>query len=244
MSRLAVVTGASGGIGAECARRLAADGWDLVLHGSAPGERLDRAVQAVRDRGRQAIPWTCDLATDDPAASLAAALPDDAQPVGLVHAAGIAPNGLAVRVDDDTIDRALAVNLSAGIKLAGMLARPMMQARYGRVVMIGSTAALAGNPGQSIYGASKQGLIGFVRSFARELASRNITANVVAPGWIETAMTSDILTKKQDLIQAEIPIGRVGTAAEVAGPVSFLMSDDAAYITGQTLCVNGGLWMV
>lgn len=243
--RRALVTGASGGIGAACAERLAADGWDLVLHASSDPARLDDLAAHCRAAGAEVTLWTRDLASagdaDDELKEIMAA---GGPLTGLVHAAGVSGDGLAARAKPETIAEVLEINLAAAMHLVRGISRGLLRSRWGRIVLVGSTAGLAGNAGQAVYAASKQGLIGYARALARELGGRGVTANVVAPGWIETAMTSDILNRKRDEIVASVPLGRVGQPREVAATVGFLMSDEAGYITGQTVCVNGGLWMV
>lgn len=163
---------------------------------------------------------------------------------GFVHAAGITGDGLAARLKTATAEAVMRVNVLAAMEIFRGLSRGMLPARFGRIVLVGSTVGLAGNAGQALYGASKGALVGWARSLARELAPRGITVNVVAPGWIETAMTGDILETNRAELESTIPLGRIGRPAEVAGAVAFLMGDDGAYVTGQTLAVNGGLWML
>lgn len=241
--RRALVTGASGGIGAAVAERLAADGWDLVLHASRDAARLEPLAERCRARGADVAVWIRDLAEPEADRGLAELLA--AGPVtGFVHAAGITGDGLAARLKTATAEAVMRVNVLAAMEIFRGLSRGMLPARFGRIVLVGSTVGLAGNAGQALYGASKGALVGWARSLARELAPRGITVNVVAPGWIETAMTGDILETNRAELESTIPLGRIGRPAEVAGAVAFLMGDDGAYVTGQTLAVNGGLWML
>lgn len=242
--RRALVTGASGAIGAACAQRLAAAGWDLVLHASHDEARLDALRAQVEAAGRRADVWIADLAQPWDETAVAEALAGSTPLVGLVHAAGITADGMALRLSSDTAERAWRLHVLAAMLLVKAMGRDLLRARWGRVVLVGSTAALAGNAGQTVYTACKQALVGYARSLARELAPRGVTANVVAPGWIETAMSAAILEARREQITATIPVGRVGTPDEVAAAVVFLMGAEAGYITGQTLAVNGGLWMV
>lgn len=239
-----LITGASGGIGAACARELASRGHDLILHASTDPDRLADLADACRAAGARVDVWVCDLAAENPVEGLREVVAAGEPVTGFVHAAGVTGNGLAVRQSAAVAEQVLRVNLLSAMLIFPELARGMLPARRGRVVLVGSTVGLAGNAGQAAYGASKGGLVGWARSLAREVAPRGITVNVVAPGWIETAMTSDILESKRAELEAAIPLGRIGRPDEVAAAVAFLMDEQAGYITGQTLCINGGLWMI
>lgn len=242
--KTALVTGASGGIGKAIALRLAQVGWHLVLHASRDAARLATLKDACEKYGVGVRLWVDDLAQAGAGERFLAALGKDVGIVGYVHVAGVTGEGLAARMKSQALEAAMRVNLMSGMELITALSRGMLAARWGRVVFVGSTVALSGNAGQSTYGASKLGQVGYVRSLARELGSRNVTANVIAPGWIETDMTLDILNRKRQELEASVPLGRIGRPDDVAAAVGFLLSDDAGYITGQTICVNGGLWMV
>ena len=239
----ALVTGAGGGIGTAVAERLARDGWDLILHASRDEARLVDPAARCRAAGADVACWLRDLGEPDADHGLADVIGD--RPVtGFVHAAGITGDGLAARLKSATAEAVLRINVLSAMEIFRGLARGMLPARNGRIVLIGSTVGLAGNAGQAVYGASKGALVGWARSLARELAPRGITVNVVAPGWIETPMTNDILETKRAELAAAIPLGRIGRPEDVAGAVAFLMGKDGAYVTGQTIAVNGGLWML
>lgn len=238
-----LITGASGGIGAAVAERLAREGWDLLLHASRDEGRLAGTAARCRAAGVDVAPWVRDLREPEADTGLLDAIGE--RPVtGFVHAAGITGDGLAARLKSATAESVMRVNVLSAMEIFRGLARGMLPARSGRIVLIGSTVGLAGNAGQTTYAASKGALIGWARSLARELAPRGITVNVVAPGWIETPMTGDILEAKRAELAAAIPLGRIGRPEDVAGAVAFLMGGDGAYVTGQTLAVNGGLWML
>jgi 3-oxoacyl-[acyl-carrier protein] reductase len=162
----------------------------------------------------------------------------------LVNNAGLTRDGLFLRMKDDDWDKVLAVNLTAGFMLSRSALRGMMKRRHGRIIGITSVVGVTGNPGQANYAASKAGMIGMSKSLAAEVASRNITVNCIAPGFIDTAMTSDLNDKQKEGILGSVPMGRLGSAVEIATSVVFLASAEAAYITGQTLHINGGMAMI
>ncbi len=240
-AKCALVTGASGGIGGAIARALHAQGAVVVLSGRRT-EALDALAADLSERAHT-IP--CDLAVADGAEALA----KEAESVMggihiLVNNAGLTRDNLAVRLKDEDWQRVIEVNLGAAFRLSRSCLRPMMKQRWGRIVNIASVAGITGNPGQANYAASKAGLIGMSKSLAQEVASRGITVNCVAPGFIATAMTESLSdARKQDLL-ARIPGGRLGTVEDVAAAVVFVASQEAAYVTGQTLHVNGGLVMI
>lgn len=241
-SRTALVTGASGAIGAACARRLARQGWDLLLHyRRAPDDTLTQDCVAS---GATVRWWQADLAQGDWTESLRNVLQEGNGVSGVVHAAGNTGEGLIARIGDDRIDETLAIHVRAAAIIVRECSRYLLRTRFGRIVLIGSTVGLSGNAGQSIYAAAKMGQVGLVRAWTRELARRGITSNVVAPGWIETDMTVDILNRNRDALEQEIPAARIGQPDDVAAAVAFLMTEEAGYISGQTVPVNGGLWMV
>jgi 3-oxoacyl-[acyl-carrier protein] reductase len=240
--KIAIVTGASRGIGRGIAEMLAARG-ALVL-AAARGDHADAAVEAIARAGGRAE--AVDLDVTDPAsveALVSGALTRHGRVDILVNNAGITRDQLMLRLKRDDWDQVLATNLTAAFTCAQAVLKPMIKQRAGRIVSISSVVAQMGNAGQANYAASKAGLIGFSKALAREVASRNITVNVVAPGLVETDMTRSLAEKAQGEWSAQIPLGRLGTPADVAAAVCFLASDEASYITGQVLAVNGGMYM-
>jgi 3-oxoacyl-[acyl-carrier protein] reductase len=240
--RVAIVTGASRGIGRAIATRLAAEGATVVA--AARGDNAKDTVAAITAAGGKAEIATADM-TDT--ASLEALVTGVMQRHGridvLVSNAGIARDQLMLRMKRPDWDEVIATNLTAAFTLCQAVLKPMIKQRSGRIVAISSVVGQTGNAGQANYAASKAGLIGFCKSLAREVASRNITVNVVAPGLIETDMTKTISADAEKDWSSQIPLGRTGSAEEVASAVCFLASDEASYITGQVLGVNGGMYM-
>jgi 3-oxoacyl-[acyl-carrier protein] reductase len=239
--KAALVTGASGGIGAEVARVLHGAGATVGLSGTrvAPLEAL------AAELGDRAHVLPCDLS--DPVA--VEALPKAAaEAMGaldiLVNNAGITRDGLMLRMSDADWDAVVAVNMTATFRLSRGALRTMMKARWGRIINISSVVAVGGNPGQANYAAAKAGVIGMSKSLAAEVASRNITVNCVAPGFIATAMTDKLTEDQKKGLLAGVPAGRMGEAGEVAAAVLYLASNEAAYVTGATLHVNGGMAML
>lgn len=237
----ALVTGASGGIGAEIARQLHAAGASVGLSGT----RVDPLEALAAELGDRAHVLPCNLS--DMAA--VDALPKQAaEAMGsvdvLVNNAGITRDNLFMRMSDDEWQSVLNVNLTATFKLCKGVMRGMMKARWGRIVNISSIVGATGNPGQANYAASKAGMIGMSKSLANEVASRGITVNAVAPGFIETAMTDKLTDDQKSGIMGQIPAGRMGTPAEISSAVLYLASPEAAYVTGTTLHVNGGMAML
>ena len=236
--RNALVTGASGGIGAAIAAGLHAQGAVVTLSGTRR-EALDKVAEALGSRVHVA---TANLADR---ASVEALLPAAEAAMGqvdiLVNNAGITRDNLAMRMKDEEWDQVLAVNLSAGFVLARAALRGMMRRRFGRIVGITSVVGVTGNAGQANYAAAKAGMIGMSKAMAAEVASRGVTVNCVAPGFIETAMTDALNDKQKEAILGSVPAGRLGSAAEIAAAVVYLASSEAAYVTGQTLHVNGGM---
>jgi len=240
--KVALVTGASGGIGAEIATALHARGTVVVLHGT----RAERLNALAAELGERAFVVTANLADREQVAGLVDAAGDVAgAPVGiLINNAGITRDGLLMRMKDEDWDDVIEVNMTASMILCRAAMRSMMKARTGRIISISSVVGVTGNPGQTNYAASKAGMIGFSKSLAAEVASRGITVNVVAPGFIETPMT-DVLDEAQKAnLLTRVPAGRLGTPAEIAASVVFLASDEAAYVTGMTMHVNGGMAML
>jgi 3-oxoacyl-[acyl-carrier protein] reductase len=240
-NKTALVTGASGGIGAAIARALHQQGATVTLSGTRR-EALDALAAELGSRVHVA---TADLSnrisveTLVPAAEAAMGSLDI-----LVNNAGLTRDGLFLRMNDDDWDKVMAVNLTAGFVLCRAALRGMMKRRHGRIIGITSVVGVTGNPGQANYAASKAGMIGMSKSLAAEVASRNITVNCIAPGFIETAMTSELNDKQKEGILGSVPMGRLGSADEIAACTVFLASGEAAYVTGQTLHVNGGMAMI
>ena len=240
--RVALVTGASRGIGRAIAERLASQGALVVA--AARGDHARACADALTSAGRAADAMTLDV-TD--AAAVQAAPGDIVKRHGrldiVVSNAGITRDQLLLRMKRDDWDAVVATNLTATFLLAQAAMRPMLKQKRGRIIAISSVVGQTGNAGQANYAASKAGLIGFAKALAREVGSRSITVNVVAPGMIETDMTRAVADKAQIDWSAQIPLGRLGTVDEVAAAVSFLASDEASYITGHVLAVNGGMYM-
>ena len=239
--RSALVTGASGGIGQAIARALAAQGARVGLSGT----RVAALEALAQDIGGEAAVFPADLSAGDAPERLIAAASAGFGGVDiLIHNAGVTRDGLALRMSDEDWAKVLDVNLSAGFRLMRAALRGMMKKRFGRLIAVTSVVAATGNPGQANYVASKAGLTGMVKALAQEVASRGITANCVAPGFIETDMTAALPEARRQAILATVPAGRLGQPADIAPAVVFLASDQAAYVTGQTIHVNGGMAML
>ena len=240
--KTALVTGASGGIGGAIARTLHGQGAKVVLSGT----RAD-ALEAVRaELGEGAFIAPANLSD----IASVEALPKAAEEaVGgsidiLVNNAGITKDNLFMRMKDEEWDQVIAVNLTAAFRLSRAVLRGMMKKRWGRIVQITSVVAATGNPGQGNYAAAKAGLIGMSKSLAIEVASRNITVNAVAPGFIQTAMTDVLNDQQKAMIAGRVPAGRIGMPQEIAAAVAYLASEEAAYVTGETIHINGGMAMI
>ena len=239
--RKALVTGASGGIGEEIARILHAQGAVVGLHGT----RVEKLEALANDLGERVHIFPANLSDRADVKALGEKAEAELGGVDiLVNNAGITKDGLFVRMSDDDWDAVLEVNLTAVFRLTRELTHPMMRRRYGRIVNITSVVGVTGNPGQANYCAAKAGMIGFTKSLAQEIATRNVTVNCVAPGFIESAMTGKLNDKQKEAIMGAIPMKRMGTGAEVASAVAYLASSEASYMTGQTLHVNGGMAMI
>jgi 3-oxoacyl-[acyl-carrier protein] reductase len=241
--RVALVTGASRGIGQAIAEALARQG--AIVIGTATTEQgaggITERLRAAGAQGRGAVlDVTGDAAVDALLEDLTAR---EGAPTILVNNAGITRDNLLMRMKADEWDDVIATNLSAVYRLSKACLRGMTKARHGRIINIGSVVALSGNPGQVNYAAAKAGMIGFSKSLAREVASRNVTVNVIAPGFIETDMTRALDAQQVERLRSQIPLSRLGTPSDIAAAVVFLASDAGGYITGQTLNVNGGLYM-
>ncbi len=241
--KVAIVTGASRGIGRVTALALAKQGADLVVAARSLGP-LQELVAEIEALGQKAIAVTADAASTEDAAKLVAAAADKFGRVDiLVNNAGITRDGLLLRMKDDDWDAVLDTNLKGAFLLCRAVAKFMSKQRSGRIINISSVVGEMGNPGQANYCASKAGLIGLTKSVARELARRNVTVNAITPGFIETDMTEELQEKARQELTAQIPLGRLGQSEDIAQAVIYLASDKAGYITGQTLGVNGGMYM-
>ena len=241
-ARVALVTGGSRGIGRAVAEHLAADGHRVVVNFVRSKDEAQAVVGAISEAGGEAIAVGADVSTEDGVAALFASVEESLGPVEvLVNNAGVVRDNLLLRMSADDWDDVLAVNLRSVYLCTKTALRPMLKARWGRVVSITSVSGLSGNPGQANYAAAKAGIVGFTKSVAKEVGSRGITVNAVAPGFIETDMTSGIEAAGRELAQAQISVGRFGTPQEVSAAVGYLASEQAAYITGQVLVVDGGL---
>jgi len=239
--RRALVTGATGGLGGAIARTLHAQGASVAISGT----RAEALEALAAELGERVVIAPCNLSDKD---SVEALVPTAEEKLGgldiLVNNAGITRDNLFLRLKDEDWDSVLAVNLTAAFRLSRAAVKSMMRRRYGRIVAIGSVVGTTGNPGQGNYAAAKAGLIGMSKALAAEVASRNITVNVVAPGFIESPMTQALNDKQREGILSDVPMGRLGGGADVAAAVAFLASTEAGYVTGQTLHVNGGMAMI
>ena len=245
----ALVTGASGGIGSSIAQALARQDARLALSGSngaklrAFREQLNSEIPHASHDGHVEI--TCNLSDSQQVEELVPAAVDTLGGIDiLVNNAGITRDNLAMRMKDEEWDEVIRINLEAAFRLMRASVRPMMKARFGRIVNITSVVGVTGNPGQMNYTAAKAGLVGMSKSLAQEVASRNITVNCVAPGFIRSAMTEALDDKQKDTINARIPMGRMGEGDDIGAAVAYLASKEAGYVTGQTLHVNGGMAMI
>jgi 3-oxoacyl-[acyl-carrier protein] reductase len=239
--KTALVTGATGGIGHAIARALHQQGATVAISGTRR-DVLDQVAGDLKDRVH-VLP--CNLADKDEVEAL---VPKSEEAMGqldiLVANAGITKDNLLVQLRDEDWDLVVAVNLTATFRLARAALRGMMRRRFGRIIGISSVVGVTGNPGQGNYTATKAGMIGMIKSIAGEYAKRGVTANAIAPGFIATAMTDKLNDKQREAILARVPAGRLGVGADVAATAVFLASDEAAYVTGQTIHVNGGMAMI
>ena len=238
----ALITGASGGIGAAIARALHQKGATVVLHGT----RAERLAALADELGTNAYVVTANLSSREEAAGLAEQAVEAAgTPISiLVNNAGITRDNLMMRMKDEEWDDVLDVNMTASMMITRACLRAMMKARFGRIISISSIVGVTGNPGQANYAASKAGMIGFSKALAAEVASRGITVNVIAPGFIATPMTDVLDDGQKEGLLGRVPMGRLGEADEIAASTVFLASKEAGYITGCTLHVNGGMAML
>jgi 3-oxoacyl-[acyl-carrier protein] reductase len=240
--RTALVTGGSGAIGRACALALAGEGARIVVAYGSDEQRASETADQVKAAGAEAVLARADLAQPGAAKEPVAAAGDGGVDI-LVNNAGMTRDGLLLRMRDEDFQDVLAVNLVAAFRCTREALRGMLRRRWGRIVSISSVVGLVGNPGQANYAASKAGLIGLTMSVAREVAQRGITANVVAPGYIPSKLTDAMSEEAKQATLSGIPAGRLGTAEEVAAAVRFLAGEEAGYITGQVLAVDGGLAM-
>jgi 3-oxoacyl-[acyl-carrier protein] reductase len=239
--RAALITGASGGIGAAIARTLHAQGATVVLSGTRQSA-LDELAAAL---GERAFVCPADLSIPESADALVTAAEAAAGPLGiLVNNAGMTRDMLALRMRDEDWQAVLDVDLSAPFRLARAALRGMLRRRAGRIIGISSIVGATGNAGQANYAAAKAGLIGMTKALAQEVASRGVTVNIVAPGFIETPMTDSLAETQRTKLMAAIPLGRLGQPADVAAAVAYLAADEAGWVTGATLHVNGGMAML
>jgi 3-oxoacyl-[acyl-carrier protein] reductase len=237
----ALVTGASGGIGSEIAKALAAQGARLAVSGS----NADKLEAFRTSLGGDHVALPCNLSDG---AAVDALVPQAVEALGkidiLVNNAGVTRDNLAMRMKDEEWDSVIRVNLEAAFRLMRAAAKPMMKARFGRMISVTSIVGVTGNPGQANYAASKAGLIGMSKSMAQELASRGITVNCVAPGFITSPMTDALPEAQKTALTTKIPAGRLGEGADIGAAVVYLASREAGYVTGQTVHVNGGMAMI
>ena len=241
----ALVTGASGGIGSSIAYSLAHQGARLALSGSNGGKLRLFREQLMEEVGGDHVEITCDLTDKVQVDELVPAAIDTLGSLDiLVNNAGITRDNLAMRMKDEEWDQVIQVNLESAFRLMRAAARPMMKAKFGRMISITSVVGATGNPGQMNYVAAKAGLTGMSKSLAQELASRGITVNCVAPGFIRTAMTEQLTDDQKAAINARIPMARMGEGDDIGAAVAYLASREAGYVTGQTLHVNGGMAMI
>lgn len=235
-SKVALVTGASRGIGMAIAQQLVADGYTVV--GTATS---DVGVAVINEFATGMILDVTDQTSID---NLLTQMADTVgMPEILVNNAGVTADNLFMRMKDEEWERVISANLTSVFKLMRACIRPMLKAKWGRIVNISSVVAFTGNPGQANYAAAKSGMVGLSKSIAQEVASRGITINIVAPGFIETDMTKSLAVEQQEKLLQHIPLGRMGQAKDIAAAVGFLVSDSANYITGETIHVNGGMLM-
>lgn len=241
--RTALVTGASQGIGEAIARRLSAQGARLVLVARTK-EKLEVLAQELRSEGGEAMAHPLDLARPEKVGDRLGELAEEFAEIDiLVNNAGITADNLFVRMDLEQWERVLKTNLTGAYAVTRALARGMMRRRWGRIINVSSVVGLMGNAGQANYAAAKAGLIGFSKALARELASRNVTVNVIAPGYIRTAMTERLPEQATKELESSIPLKRLGEVGDIAAGAVFLASEEASYLTGHVLNISGGLYI-
>ena len=242
--RVALVTGGGRGIGRAVAVRLAGEGADVAIAYRSNDSTAEETAEEVRNAGVRCEIFKGDVAEQETVKALFDGVADAFGRIDiLVNNAGLTRDNLMMRMKEDEFDEVLRTNLKGTYLCTRAALRPMIRARWGRIVNISSVVGLVGNAGQANYAASKAGIIGFTKSVAREVAQRGITANVVAPGYVETELTGSLPEKVKDQIRAQVPVGRFGEAKEVSEVVAFLASEGAGYVTGQTVAVDGGMTM-
>jgi 3-oxoacyl-[acyl-carrier protein] reductase len=242
--KVAVVTGGTRGIGLAIAHRLAADGFDLMISYRGDEEKANEAAKSLADSGRQIDVFASDVSNADQAGALIERTMEKFGRIdALINNAGITRDTLMMRMSEDDWDSVIETNLKGAFLTSKAAIRPMLRQRSGKIVNITSVVGLVGNPGQANYASAKAGLIGLTKSMAKEVGSRGITVNAVAPGFIETRLTDVLPEDLKEMLLKQTPLGRFGSPDDVAGAVSFLVSDSAAFITGHVLTVDGGLFM-
>jgi 3-oxoacyl-[acyl-carrier protein] reductase len=242
--RVAIVTGGSRGIGRAVAVRLANEGADVAIFYRSNDEAAEATAEEARAAGARCEIFKGDIASPDEVGALVKGVNDTFGRIDiLVNNAGLTRDNLMMRMKEEEFDEVISTNLKGTYLCTRAVLRPMIRARWGRIVSISSVVGLVGNAGQANYAASKAGIIGFTKSVAREVAQRGITANVVAPGYVETELTGSLPEEVKDQIRGQVPAGRFGEAGEIAEVVAFLAGDGAGYITGQTVAVDGGMTM-
>ncbi len=242
MSRVALVTGGSRGIGRAIALRLASDDHAVAVNYTANSAAADEVVETIIANGGVAIAVRADVGDADAVTAMFETVEEHLGRVEvLVNNAGITRDDLLLRMGTEAWDQVIQTNLRSVYLCSRAAMRGMLRSRWGRIISVSSISGISGNPGQANYAASKAGIIGFSKSIAREIGSRSITVNVVAPGFIETDMTEDLGTEIAQEVTRRVAVGRLGRPEEVAAAVGYLASDDAAYVTGQTLVIDGGL---
>lgn len=240
--RVALVTGGSRGLGRAMSIRLAQQGHRLVVNYAHNADAAEKVVAEIEERGGEAISIQADVSSADEVDALFTEAAERLAPVSvLVNNAGITRDGLLLRMSSADFDEVIATNLKSTFLCTKTALRGMLRGKWGRVISIASVAGLVGNAGQANYAASKAGMIGFSKSVAREVGSRGITVNVVAPGFVATDLTADLAEEALEKMRGRIALGRFGTPEEIASMVGFLVSEEAAYITGQVISVDGGL---
>ena len=240
--RVAIVTGGGRGIGREIALKLAEVGATVVINDVGDSTPAEGVAEEIRKMGRESLVILADV---NQSAEVTGLVDKAVEKYGkvdiLVNNAGITRDQLIMRMSDDDWDKVLGINLKGVFLCSKAVLRPMMRQRWGRIISISSIVGLIGNPGQANYASAKAGIIGLTRTIAKEVASRGITANAIAPGFIDTAMTQQLPEERRQELMAQIPLGSLGTPRDIAGVVAFLASEEARYITGQVITVDGGI---